>query len=395
MFRNKCLICGSSNIKEVIDLGMHPFADTFVPDEKLSTSEPVYPLKCSLCKDCGNVQAMCVTDPKQRYSLYDYSYTSSNSEFSRNHWKEFCETVCKKLNLKDSDFVVEIGSNDGFLCKQFMNGGFDVIGIDASKCLAAIAEEQGVNTIVGLFENISLHIPKPKIIIANNVLNHSNNPLLFIKKVSKLLDDDGFFVCEVLYWFDQFTKERFDQIYHEHVSYFTVTSLHKLFEKNNMKIIGIEHIDYHGGSLRVYAQKGKGKNNTTNNIMNTEVMSGIFNENVYKVFMNNIKTKRNNFLLKLYELKAEGNSFICVGAAAKGNTVLNFYKLDSSIIDFVTDSSMFKQGKYTPLSRIPITSDNVFANYKKVCAVILAWNISTQLNEKLEKINRNIKYIWL
>jgi len=158
MFRNSCLVCGSNQIKRIIDLGMHSFADTFVSQEFLSLSEQVYPLQCDLCEECGQIQTSCVTNPYDRYSARDYSYTSANSSFSKNHWKEYAEEVSKNVSLETDSLIVEIGSNDGYLLKQLKDLGFrNCIGIDPSTTMANEAKEKhGVETIVGLFEDMDL-----------------------------------------------------------------------------------------------------------------------------------------------------------------------------------------------------------------------------------------------
>ena len=405
MFRDTCLVCGSNQIKRIIDLGMHPFADTFVSQEFLSLSEQVYPLQCDLCEECGQIQTSCVTNPYDRYSVRDYSYTSANSSFSKNHWKEYAEEVSKNVSLETDSLIVEIGSNDGYLLKQLKDLGFrNCIGIDPSTTMANEAKEKhGVETIVGLFEDVDLAYEDWKnfdsqcsLIIANNVFNHSNNPMDMLNGVAKLLKEDGYFVYELPYWLTLLKTNKFDQIYHEHISYFTATSSYNLLKKAGLSIVKIEVVDYHGGSLRVYAKKGESViSDELKQMMTDEHAHGVFDVDTYREYMNGIFKQRNKFMKNIYDIKLKGGSIVGVGAAAKGNTFLNFYNLDNSLLDCVTDSSRFKQGKFTPLTRIPIRGDEVFRKYNEVHAVILSWNIAEKLKEILFKINPKIKFITL
>lgn len=403
MFRTFCLICNSPNIIKIIDLGIHPFADTFISESRLSEPEPAYPLSCYLCQDCGQIQTSCITNPTDRYSLYDYAYTSSNSSFARNHWEKYAKDVSKKLNLQPDSFIIEAGSNDGFLAELFQKDGHRVLGVDPSQYMANLAKQRNVETVVDLFnldtaKKILSQFGKAQLIIANNVFNHSNSPVDFARTAAGLIAPNGTFVFESPYWLSSLKDKRFDQIYHEHVSYFTVSSCAKILEKVGFKISDVELVDYHGGSLRVFAKRKEdiAEESPKVKIMADEEFSfKIFDPKTYEDFMKYILTQRNNFLKKIYDIKSRGKPIIAVGAAAKGNTFLNFYHLDNSLIDYITDASSHKCGKYTPLTRIPICRDDIFAKYDEVYALILSWNISDQLKKNLYKINPKIKFLSL
>ena len=398
---------------KIIDLGMHPFADTFVGKDQLGMSEPVYPLECFLDTDTGEIKVGCNTKADERYNLYDYSYTSANSQFARNHWIDYANEVSNKLALKPGSKIVEIGSNDGFLSKQFKELGYDVVGVDASIYMAQLAMDRGIKTFCNLFNSKSSDIIKDKfgkadLIVANNVFNHTNDAGDFLLGTRNLLSDDGVFVYELPYWFNTIKDKKFDQIYHEHVSYYTVKSSYELLKRSGLEIVDAEIVDYHGGSLRVFAKKcgmkkgpGFGFDEVFDVKLNDKVASmikeeedfGLFNEETYQEFMEELYAKRNKFMAEIYRIKSEGYSIIGVGAAAKGNTFLNFYNLDNTILDYITDTSKHKQGKYTPLTRIPIVDDSIFAKYDKVYALILSWNISDIIKENLKKINNKIEFL--
>ena len=386
-------------MKKIIDLGMHPFADTFITENQLSMSEPVYPLQCFLDEQTGYIKLGCQTNPADRYNLYDYSYTSANSNFSKNHWNSYAKHVSKKLKLQNSR-IFEIGSNDGYLSNQFQLLGHKVLGIDSSEYMSNIANENDIETYCGVFtKKESIQIQQKygtaDLIIANNVFNHANDAIDFIIGVKNLLNENGIFVFEVPYWYNTIIDKRFDQIYHEHVSYFTVKSCYNLLKQQGLHMFDVEVVDYHGGSIRAYATKNLKQSNTKiYDYIQKEEDSGLFKESTYIEFMNHLKTHRSNFLKNLHSISKKNIPIVAVGAAAKGNTFLNFYKLDNTIIDYVTDTSEHKIGKYTPLTRIPIQTDEfVFKKYKEVYVIILSWNISSILKEKLNKLNKNITFL--
>jgi SAM-dependent methyltransferase len=401
MFRKSCLCCGASDLEEIINLGMHPMADTFVSSEYQDTCDRVYPLICDFCPSCNQIQLRTITDPEERYVKVEYSYTSSNSKTSRSHWSKYAQSVATQCETPAGSNVVEIGSNDGFLLRQFQRLGYQVQGVEPSPAMAKIAKTEGITTETDFFtlscsDKLILQLPeKPALIVANNVFNHSNDPLDFARGIKNLLSHDGTFVFELPYWLCSIEQGKFDQIYHEHVSYFTVSYAIKLFEQVEMAVIRAEEVDYHGGSIRVFV-KHKVTTSTDPSMVSfveREEKAGLFSLETYREFTDSIQLVRNNFLAKLYALKTSGKKIICVGAAAKGNTFLNFYNLDASVVDYVTDSSDNKIGKYTPRTRIPIQDDNVLSSYHEVYVIILSWNLANVLEEKLREINPNVQLI--
>jgi SAM-dependent methyltransferase len=405
MFRKQCLTCKSTDLREIVNLGMHPMADTFVPADRLDEGDRVYPLICDLCERCGQVQLRTITNPAERYAEYDYSYTSSNSKTSQNHWTEYAGAVAGMIGLKREDAVLEIGSNDGFLAEQFQKLGCPTLGVDPSPAMARLAAQRGVNTLAGLFgpECVSQVEKtlgqKPALIAANNVFNHANEPLDFALAVKSLLAPEGVFVFELPYWMQSVAQRKFDQIYHEHVSYFTVKYAVELFHLAGLRVHHVEEVDYHGGSIRVFVghkprtYAGAAPGATVAQFIERETRAGLFLGETYRSFMTQIQTARNRFLREIYRIKLEGQAVVCVGAAAKGNTFLNYYNLDASVIDCVTESSPSKIGKYTPRTRIPICPDQKLAEYESVQAIILSWNISAALQNILKKINPRIHFL--
>lgn len=401
MFRTACLACQSKDLAEIIDLGMHPMADTFIAPERAAEADRVYPLICDLCVKCGNVQLRAETSPAERYVDTDYSYTSSNSKTSRTHWTNYAREVTARAGTPAGASVVEVGSNDGFLSAELGGLGFDVIGVDPSPAMARLASERGVRTLTRLFDRDAVDEvlgalrARPKLIVANNVFNHANDPSSFVRGVREVLDPDGVFVFELPYWSRSILDRKFDQVYHEHVSYLTVHYAVNLFAMNGMHVSDVQEVDYHGGSIRVYVKHGERRElpSSAAALVASEQAAGLFVPDTYRVFMEDTIRTRDRFLEDAYRLRREGGSLICIGAPAKGNTFLNFYNLDASVVDYVTDSSPTKQGKLTPRTRIPIVGDEIVTQYDRVHAILLSWNIAGPLRSALTALNPNVQFL--
>jgi len=389
-----CLISGEPVVK-ILDFGQQPYADTFIAEHQLKLSEPIFPLEVYMNAESGGVQLGYVSDAEDRYNLYSYSYTSSNSKTARDHWDELAKHV--KSTYGNDKLVVEVGSNDGYLIGQFAKG----VGVDSSQEMCGLAMERGANTINALFDvMVADHIKQTygsaNVVLANNVFNHANNPVDFAIAVSKLLDDTGVFIFEVPYWGWMVTNGQFpDMVYHEHPSYFTVKSAQTLLARAGLTIVDFELVDYHGQSLRIPAKRGMAQSDKVTQAIKQETEQGLFDLEFYINLQQKLETTKIEWLSKFYTLLNEDPDAVVigVGAAAKANTWLNYYGLNKTVIKCITDASEFKQGKYTPLTRIPIRSDNEFAEYKQPYALILSWNIAEPLKQALLKINSNIRFI--
>ena len=395
-----CLITGQV-VAPVLQLGQHAYADTFIAKDQLNLSEPVFPLQVCLCEESGSLQLGYVSSAEDRYGLYSYSYTSSNSATARAHWDEYAVTV--KSRLSAIKFAVEIGSNDGYLINQFCGQGVRAIGIDPSMDMCSIARERGVEVMPAMFcepvaKDLAKRVGGANVVIANNVFNHANDPVAFARAVAALLSDDGVFVFEVPYWLSMIESGRFtDMVYHEHPTYFTVKMAWNVLKAAGLEITDFDVVDYHGGSLRVFARRD------TDNAMPVQVEDaiaretqiGLFDTRFYQVLQCRFEQQRDSWLHEFYRLRqAEPDAvFIGVGAAAKANTWLNWHGLNRTHLKYITDSSAFKQGKYTPLSRIPIADDSVFAQYERPYAVILSWNIGEGLRQAILNINPRTRFL--
>ena len=401
MLAKKCIVCNkTSSLKRVIELGFHPPADTFLKKEQLLSPQKNYPLNCLLCTNCGHFQNEYFVSGEERYIENNYSYTSWNSESARNHWGEFCDTVSRYLKLVSSDHVIEFGSNDGFLLKEFQKKGAKVTGIDPSPIMVAEAKKIGVNTIQGFINSNTINKAvknngKAKVIMGNNVLNHIENLKDAMAAIKSGLKDTSYFVVEVPSLKDTIEKYLFDMIFHEHISTFSLKSIDYLLRKYGLYITKVEDIGYHGGSMRVYASTKRLDYNqeiVKKHIENEEKVN-LFDLETYRKFMAKIVKDKNDILARIYSLKKKGKKIAAVGAGARSNTLLNFYKLDNTVIEFVTDASKHKIDKFTPGSNIQIKSDNSLYSEKIDVALITAWNIGKYLTQKIRKINDKIIFI--
>ena len=378
---NKCIV-GKGNKYRVIELGYPPPADTFLKRDQISLPQKLYPLNCLLCKKCGHLQNEYIVPQEERYIENDYSYTSSNSKISREHWQKYCTDVSNYVKLAPSDHVVEFGSNDGYLLKQFIKKGSIVTGIEPAPNIAGIAQATGVYTIKDFLSAKSIKAAlkrggKAKIILGNNVFNHIAGLNEVVPIIRAALKDDGYFVFESPYHKDTIKNYLFDMIYHEHISYFSVRSANALLKRNEMYITNIENTEYHGGCIRVYVSPKISDYNKhiVDKYIKSEYAARIFNPETYKKFMSKINKDKFKVLESIYSLKRRGKKIAAIGAGARGNTLLNFYSLDRGVIDFVTDNSPYKIGKYTPGSLIPIVGDKRLSSGSIDVGLILSWNI--------------------
>ena len=396
----QCLITGEP-VTKILNFGQHAYADTFIAPDQLNLSEPVFPLQVWMNSESGSIQLGYVSHAEDRYGLYSYSYTSSNSATARAHWDEYAETV-KKL-VSDAKFVVEIGSNDGYLINQFQAEGVRTIGIDPSLDMCRIAKERGVEAVPAMFcepvaKDLARRVGPADLVIANNVFNHANDPASFARAVATLLSDTGVFVFEVPYWRCMVESGRFtDMVYHEHPTYFTVKSTYNLLQQAGLEIVRFDVVDYHGGSLRVVARKQhlvKMPVQVATAIVE-ETATGLFDPEFYRRLQRQFEIQRSEWLSKFNEIYLSDPAavFIGVGAAAKANTWLTWHGLNTTHLHCITDASAFKQGKCTPLTSIPIRADEEFACHENPYALILSWNIGEGLRNAILNINPRTRFI--
>lgn len=399
--RTECIFCRAGGLHDVIDLGVQPCADSFLKPEEVGRGMISYPLVVQLCLSCGNAQNKFLIPPLDRYQKYEYSYTSSHSESSKSYWREFAKFLLPLLPSKG--VVVEVGSNDGYLLSLIALAGHRVMGVDASPQMVAVASEAGVESVCDLFgidtvrTSLTSFVGRVDAVLANNVFNHSDNPNSFLDGVTDLLSEDGVFVFESPYWVETLQSMRFDQIYHEHVTYPTICSIRKLLSRHGLVINDVLVSDYHGGSMRIVAKRAHVavESPKVDEMMRVEIDSAVFDCNFYSRYQTEINKRRNKLLLRICKIRVDepDAKIFCVGAAAKGNTFLNFNRLDRSLVDFITDVSPSKIGKFTPITNIPIVSDVELKNHSNIYVILLSWNLAEKLQEIVLELNPSAKFL--
>ena len=389
MVTRKCQLCGSDALEPVIDLGHHPLADTFLPPEALDDKEKTYPLRVLLC-ECGYATLDVVVPAEERYQAMDYSYTASNSPVSVKHFSEMAKEMITRVGVTPDDLVVDVGSNDGTLLRAFRDQtGCRVLGVEPSGNIAAMAEQKGIPTLHEFFDSKAVEqiVSKggAKAITATNVYNHITDLNAFMADISRALTNDGMFVFEAPSLLELVSRTAFDTVYLEHVSYFGIKPLARFYKKFGLHIHKIDLNDYMGGSMRVYVGKQPAAATIVENFVRQEKAAGIYAHATYVAFMARVRAFKSNLYRQIVEIKRRGGVIIAIGAATKGNTLLNYCNLNRTLLECVTDSSPLKIGKITPGSHLPIVAD---ADIPKNAthALILPWNIGAFLKDKLKHL---------
>lgn len=383
-----CRLCGSADIRRVVELGFHPLADTFLSAELQHGPEVAYPLELGSCATCGHVFTLFAVSPEDRYQKQDYSYDSSNSRVSIEHFKEFCDAVLLDRRPAPDALIADIGSNVGTLLSHFKASGFaNVRGIEPSANIAALAEQNGVPTLVDFFHagivNALTAQAKVEVLLSSNVVNHADDLPALLATADAVLSDTGRFVFEVPYLLDLIEQTAFDTIYHEHVHYYGVKPLAACLARHGFAIRRVERLDYMCGSIRVYAERGDTLGAGVTDLIAQEDAARLYDLATYQAFMDRVRAVKHATNLHLWQIRAAGGKIIGIGAATKGNTFLNYCRIDADLVDVIADSSVLKIGKRAPGSHIPIIADEDIPTTAATHALILPWNIADFLKGKL------------
>lgn len=393
----KCRACGNKKLHTFLSLGSMPIPNGFIKKQNIEKPEKKYPLKACLCLECYLVQLTHIIPPQIMFKNYLYVPSASNTMVS--HFKKLADKLLKKLKPK---FVVDIGSNDGTLLSNFQNKGIKVLGVDPAENIAKEANKRGINTYNGYFDKATTkHIlnlyGKADIVTATNVVAHIDDLKGLFANVKLILCESGIFVIEAPYILDLIENNEFDTIYHEHLSYLSIHPLRKLLKKSNLKIIDIEKQQIHGGSMRIYIAHSRSKykaQTNLNKILQLERVSNLQSISYYDDFACRVKSIKANLTNLLSKLKKEGKIIVGYGASAKGNVLLNYCKITSDTLDYIVDSTPYKQGKYTPGTHIPIYPEDKLMQNNPDYVLILSWNfIDEIIGKNKEYIKRGGKFI--
>jgi hypothetical protein len=386
-----CRVCGGTSLEKVISLGNQPAANAFLRKENLAEPEPVFPLEAYFCKSCGFVQLLDIVSPELLFR--EYVYVSSTSPSFVAHFEKLADEVNARLNLPGNALIVDIGSNDGILLRPWKSRGHRVLGIDPAVAIAKVATESGIETWPEFFsEEIADKIVQvhgnANLVTATSVFPHIDDLDSIVSGVKKVLSPDGVFMVEAYYLADMIRKNLFDTIYHEHLSYFSVATIQKLFARLGMEVFAVEETDTHGGSLRVFVQRANGPRKIEKDIIDSFILNeekqGINKINTYFDFAKTIEENKMHLRKLLLDLKNDGKKIVGYGAPAKGNTLLNYFEIGSDLLDYVVDDSPWKQGLLTPGKHIPVVSIEKIAETKPDYILILAWNFAEPIMKKLD-----------
>ena len=391
----KCRICGNKNLKKFLSLGKTPLANSFLSKEDLSKEEKKFPLELCFCEKCKLVQLTYIVPSEDMFS--NYVYLSSTTKTFQIHFAKMAEDITKEFKLGENSLAVDIGSNDGILLKGFKKFGVRIIGVEPAANVAQIAEKGGIETINDFFsEKVVTEIIRGKgkadVITATNVFAHIDDIDGVISNVKHLLKEDGIYVIEIQYFVDTIEQMTFDNIYHEHMSYYTLSSLDYFFRKHGMEIFKAEKVDTHGGSLRVFAkQKGSGHkvDSSVNRILEHEKKIGIGDFSLYNNFGEKVYGARDNLVRYIMDIKKQGRKIAGYGAPAKSNTLLNFCGIGKDEIDFIVEDNALKQGLYAPGTHIPVVNPKMLDEKKPDYILILAWNFADEILSKTKKYSES------
>lgn len=395
-----CRTCGSQGLYKFLDLGFTPPADRFLREEQLLEPEVHYPLAVLMCERCGLAQLSHVVSPELLYQQ-DYPYEASITKTGRIHWAEFAQTTKEQFNLGANDLVIDIGSNVGVLLNAFKDLGVRTLGIEPAGNIAQIAEKQGIETVNEFFgidvaRKIVNDRGQASVITGTNVFAHVDDLMSFMKAVDILLNPDGVLIIEAPYFSNLIDLLEYDTIYHEHLSYLSIKPLMTFFDRLGMEIFRIEQRDIHGGSFRVHvARAGKKQvSSEVKELLQAEQEKGVHSPEVLAQFSKRVEENRGDLNWLLHKLKREGKRIAAASAPAKGMTLLNYCRLGRETLDFVTEKSTLKIGRFTPGMHLPVVSDDELLEQMPDYALLLAWNFADEIiNNLAEYRARGGKFI--
>ena len=390
----KCRFC-HSELKDVfVDFGHAPLSNSFLTKGQLDCPEKYYPLKIYVCNECYLVQT---GEEKKSEEIFNegYIYYSSFSQSWLKHAENYVKMMIDRFGFNKNSFVMEIASNDGYLLQYFKKKNIPVLGIEPSKGTADVAIEKGIETRVEYFgrksakELASKNI-KADLMIGNNVLAHVPDINDFVAGFKMVLKEDGIITMEFPHLLQLVLKKQFDTIYHEHFFYHSFSTVNKIFNKHGLEIFDVDEVPTHGGSLRIYAKHTENRNlkisNNVRILFEKEQKHKMNSMEFYKSFQHEVETIKLSFLEFLL-LQKKANKKVCgYGAAAKGNTLLNYCGIKNDLVGYLVDASPYKQGKYLPGSHLPVYSEEKLKEDKPNYVIIFPWNIKEEIINQLSYI---------
>ena len=391
----QCRFCKTELQHVFIDLVNSPASNSFLTNEQVNEPETFYPLKVYTCHNCFLVQ---VDEYKKSDAIFDsnYAYFSSYSTTWLKHASDYVDSMTKRFGYNENSLVMEVASNDGYLLQYFLQKGIKVMGVEPAANTAEVAMGKGIKTIIEFFgielaERLASHWDvKADLLLGNNVLAHVPDIMDFVAGMKIILKDDGVITMEFPHLMQLVDNNQFDTIYHEHFSYLSFYTVKQIFEAQELELFDVEELTTHGGSLRIYAKHAQDSSKpvsaSVQKILQKELDKGMNAPAYYENFQQKalkVKLDLTDFLI---QQKRTGKKVAAYGAAAKGNTLLNFCGIKSDLINFVVDANPHKQNKYLPASHIPVVNEEYLKNAKPGFVIILPWNLKEEITTQLSYI---------
>ncbi len=396
-YKSECRVCGNQRMKQVLSLGKSPLANNLKKSKDEATE--MFPLQMDYCPKCHFCQLSYVVPAEK---LFDhYLYVSSTTQTFRNHFEDLAKSIITAYKLNEKSLVVDIGSNDGVLLKPLKDAGVQIMGVDPAKNLCDLANKNGLDTLRAYFDDktadkIIERKGKADVVTAANDFAHNDKIKDITKSAFRLLKEDGVFIVEVQYLKDTLKDLTFDNIYHEHASYYSVTSLNEFFKMQDLHIVKVEHINTHGGSLRVYVKRtNRDDDGTLKKFLKDEEAFGLKDFKTYQEFARKVEDEKKRTNQAIAKLKKSGKKLVGYGSPAKATTVLNFFGINNKEIEMTIDDNKLKQGKWIPGVDIPIVSKSDLKETPDYI-IVLAWNFAKEIKKNNpELISNGAKFVTL
>ena len=390
----RCRHCGEPVDLVLVDLGSSPPSNSYLTNEDLRSSEAWFPLRVLVCESCWLVQTQDFADAALLFGA-DYTYFSGYSSTWVEHCRIYADEATERLGLDQSSRVVEVASNDGTLLNFFQGLGMKCTGIEPTASTATVARDLGLEVLEVFLDEVASNLGADGLVadllIANNVLAHVPDIVGCATGCRRLLGSDGVASFEFHHLVELVSKTQFDTIYHEHFSYLSLTSVEAVFKTAGLKVFDVQQLSTHGGSLRVYVQPAESTRfdicESVHRLRDQEASRGVASPSFYADFQERSNCIKDDLMEFLIDAKRKGQSVVGYGAAAKGNTLLNYAGVRPDLIPYVVDNNPAKQGRYLPGSRIPIVDELRIVDDPPDLVLVLSWNIRDEIARRLESLN--------